>query len=232
MLEFKDTLTINGRKTCFAAPECKLFAGRLDIGLELQNDEYSEWCNLPYSDVFEFSQLSGRKVLITDCAAENFENPLLNPWFTIDASFYSITSLRVVCGEYSPSRQTIAIEINSTGSNDEDGTAVSVNGHFTAACIGATSNDVLNCLGGFPVRFANYYLPLLGLPQISEHPDRALIISLFGQPDDEGGGNHPQFGFIEPWMRFMFPTFHLHFRMDSDNITHITVMPRTGSFSL
>ena len=218
------TLTLNTRHIPITQADCSLFVGRLDIDFELPDGDGA--CrNIPVGDIVEFPELSGRTVTIDDCPNATFENDIFRPTFALHDDVYTVTSLHVTSLEFLPDRNSLAFAVNLTASSGEGNTVMAVSLQGTATCNEFIGLELLVRQETIPVRFASHYLPLLGLPKIPEDTDRAQVISIFGQPDDEGGGPHAKHGKIPPWVRYTLPTCLLRIQFDSDSVTHVTLMP-------
>jgi hypothetical protein len=224
------TLTLDGRDTPITQADCTLFVGRLDIDFELQDGDGA--CrNIPCGDVVEFAELSGRTISTVDCRNTHFENDVFRPTFVLHGDCYTIMSLHINSLTLLPDRNLLSFVVNLVASSAEDNAEMSVSIQGAAECNRLTATELLSRQEPIPIRFARHYLPLLGLPEIPEGTDRAQVVSMFGKPDDEGGGIHPKFGNIPKWIRYTLPMCFLRFEFDSDTVTQVTLMPKTGPFA-
>jgi hypothetical protein len=84
----------------------------------------------------------------------------------------------------------------------------------------------MHCYDTIPIRFANRYLPLIGLPILPDAATRQDIFAIFGKPDEQGGGKHATFGDITNWIRYSLPDCFLRFQIGSNRITHVTIISK------
>ncbi len=226
MDQYIGTLTIDGVTDRVVSAECRLFAGRLDLDFVAGNAEGS-LLNMPFGDATEFQSLPNRKIESLDfCHAEN-ENPFFKPCFTLNDDYYSVTSLCVDSISYNPQDDCLAFNTEFTAINNESETPITVSLVAVAECVAMDSTQLLTRQETFPVRFASRYLPLMGLPVLPDRATKSDVIAKLGTPHDQGGGLHPSFGSIPMWIRYTLPNCLLRFQLDSDRITHVTVMPRS-----
>lgn len=224
------TLTLDGRNTSITQADCSLFVGRLNVDFELQDGDGA--ChNTPFGDVVNFPELSGRTVSIDDCRNAPFENDAFRPTFVLHGDDYTVTSLHVDSLDFCTDPNLLSLVVNLVASSARDDAETSVSIQVTAECNKLTAAELLIRQETFPVRFARHYLPLVGLPEISEGTDRAQVVSMFGEPAHEGGGVHPKFGNIPKWIRYSLPMCFLRFEFDLDTVTQVTLMPKNGPFA-
>lgn len=219
------TLTIDGIGHQVSSADCNLFAGRLGLDFEYSLGDGS-LSDLPFGDAVEFSSLSGRTIDLPDCLAADYENPLLKPFLAINTDYYSVISLSVDSVIWNSIDNSLCLSARLAAIHIEDQRSILVTFSSTFECLPIDGMRVLMSHETLPIRFANRYLPLLGLPLLPDGPTRQDIIRQYGTPNDEGGGDRPQFGYIHPWIRYTLPNCFLRFQMDSDTVTHVTAMPR------
>ncbi len=224
------TLRINGREISIAEADCDLFVGRVNIYFATQGGDGSI-CNIPYGDALNFKELANRKVTITDCETIAYDNILFKPHFTIREHRHSIASLHAANREHHALKDLLLISFAFVAANDADGTTIEVNGEITSQFTPLTRSGLLFRQEPIPIRFANHYLGLLGLPAIPNGATRTQVTSVFGELESEGGGVHPLCGYIQPWIRFAIDDFYLHCRFAPDRIIEVTFMPQMGLFS-
>lgn len=225
MVALGGTLVIDGREVQITQAVCRLFVGRLDV--DFSSERISGGCvNIPVGDTVEFAALSNRTVSIADCPNADYENLLFKPAFAFKHEYYSVRSLKVDSIGFNQNDNVLCLAIHLTASDDESDTELLVEGTLKAECQQVDRLRLLLASCPIPVRFANHYLPLLGIPTIPADATRAQLISLFGAPNAEGGGPHPQFGDIPVWIRYTLPNCFLHFQFDSETARQITLGPR------
>ena len=224
------TVTINQREIFVTDAFCFLFNGCLEI--DFQSPVVDGGCeNIPFGDAIEFSELNGQTISIADCLNAKYDNSLFKPSFFLDHDYYSISSLHVYAIQYLRDSDVLSLKFEFEAKLADSPLTISVRLELSALCRPVEQSDVLNRLGLIPIRFAKTYLPLLGLPAISKDATCTDLISLFGEPDHQGGGNHPICGLIPKWIRYTFPVFYLHFQMECDAVTTVTIMSREGPFA-
>ena len=224
-------ITIDRQEILITEAFCFLFNGNLEIEFHSRNNE-GECGNLPFGDAVDFSELSGQTKSIADCLNATYEDPLLKPSFTIDRDSYSISSLNVDTIHFMHDANLLSLRLGFEARHNESDALIHVQTQLVALCRQVEKSDLLSRFGPIPVRFAKTYLPLLGLPEIMEGATRETVVSLFGEPNHEGGGNHTILGITPKCVRYTFPSFYLHFQMESGVITQITIMPRVGPWAV
>lgn len=224
-----NTLLLNGNPVDVTGADVLVFVGKLDVDVQ-SPDVAISWSNVPCPGVVKFEQLLGYKVAIDDCRAEEFESSCRTPCVSVDGNNYLVVSLCVRIMEVIADSKSAVFSIETTAENVERG-LLTLSGQFAATYVEPIKECWYGCAETIPVQCALPYLPLLGLPRIFDAPDRGAIVSLFGEPHEEGGGDHPKYGFIAPWMRYDFPSFALRFQLSGDMVSHVTVMSRSGPLS-
>ena len=226
------TLTIDETSLALTEADCTLYIGRLNLDFECSQG-CGSLANLPFGDAVEFSSLLGVNIEIRDCQSVEYENPVFKPCFNLEGDYYSLTSLRVAPLQLDPRHHTVLINSrfrcrrrNLHAGHQEVSREISVSLRAHCQRIPVDATYMLMQQQTLPIRFANRYLPLLGIARLPDTPTSHAIINLFGQPDDQGGGNHPKFGDIQHWIRYTLPNCFLRFQIESDTITHVTVMPK------
>ena len=224
------TVTIDQREILVTDAFCFLFNGCLEIDFESPGADGS--CgNIPFGDATEFSELAGQTISIADCFNATYDNRFFKPSFVFDHDYYSISSLRVYAIRYTRDSNVLSLTFEFEAKLDDSPRTISVRSQLSALCRPVERSEVISRLEPIPIRFAKTYLPLLGLPAISKDSTCADVISLFNEPDHQGGGNHPICGLIPKWIRYTFPSFYLHFQIECHVVTKVTIMSREGPFA-
>ncbi len=64
-----------------------------------------------------------------------------------------------------------------------------------------------------------------GTSQIDATARKPDILRIFGPPDDAGGGDHPEYGYIPEWVNYKYRQYSIHFEFDGDSISTVMFMP-------
>lgn len=224
------TLTSRGIDTQLVSADCTLFIGRLDVDFEIGNSE-GALRNLPFGDAVDFPSLSNRTIEMPDCRNAEYENPIFKPSFTLSHNYYSVTAIKVDAVDFCSKTNHLTLNARFVALNDENDSRIDANLAVRADCVAIDGTYIMMCSESIPIRFANRYLPLIGLPVLPDGATRHDIVAEFGAPDDQGGGPHATYGNIPLWIRYTLPNCILRFQLDLDNITHVTVMPKDGPFA-
>jgi hypothetical protein len=75
-----------------------------------------------------------------------------------------------------------------------------------------------------PIRFASYYLPIIGLPPVPKDATLSDITRIFGPPTHQGGGLHPKIGMIPMWLRYTMSNCFVRFQLENERATDLTIM--------
>lgn len=225
------TLTIDGRDSLLMSADCTLFVGRLDVEFDCGRFD-GELRNLPFSEALEYSSLRNSSISISDCLNAKYENSIFPPQFTLNDEEYLVMSLAVDSVGFCPKSDRLSLNSRFTAVHTESRAEIVASLVTSAECYPITRLHVLMCNLTIPIRFANRYLPFIGVLGLPDDPTRNDIVAKFGAPDDSGGGPHTKFGNIPVWIRYTLPEYFLRFQLESDNITHVTVMLRKGPFGL
>ncbi|EMI26405.1 hypothetical protein RESH_03048 [Rhodopirellula europaea SH398] len=223
------TLIVGGTEVQLVSADCTLFIGRLDVDFDCGNTD-GALRNLPFGDAVEFTSLRKRTIEMSDFLSAEYENPIFKPSFRLDRNYYSVTSLSVDAVDFcsKTERLTLSARFAAMGEN-ESKIAASI--AVSADCVPIDCTYMMMCQETIPIRFANRYLPLIGLPVLPDDATRSDIVTEYGTPNDQGGGPHTGFGTIPIWIRYTLPSCFLRFQLESDKITHVTVMPKDGPFA-
>lgn len=222
------TVMINQHEFLVTDAFCFLFNGNLEIEFRYDDAEGECW-NIPFGSAVEFSELTGQSISIADCLNATFEK--FKPSCRIDHCYYSISSLHVDAIRYMRESDLLSLMFDFEALDHDSGLTISARAQLTALCRPVERYDVLHSPGSIPIRFAKTYLPLIGLPPISAEATSKDVISVFGQPNHQGGGSHPIFGDIPKCIRYSFPSYYLHFQFERDVVTEVTIMSREGPFA-
>ena len=203
-----------------SASYCDIYAGRLNVEIEW-GDNDAVISNLPCESAVGITDLRGRIIAISnlDRSIHGPDRPCL----TLNEEFHWIESFS--CQPMACSAEVISLDFKAVGCSDEHSTRVSLSGQIECEYIPVTAGDVLGSRRTLPIRFAKYYFPLLDLPGLDASPTMNELELLFGRPDHQGGGEHPQFGKIPRWIRYTLPQCYLRFEHDLETITRFTIMP-------
>lgn len=246
MPETGGILTIDDRENiCVTGADCVLFIGCLDINF--WSDETDGSCsNIPIGDVVEYTELANKMVSMDDCQNAHYDNPLFKPGFCVRDEHYSIKSFQIDSVSYDASDRLLSLRVKFTALDAESAKEISVVGNLTAYCQGVDSRHLLMTARPIPIRFANHYLPLLGIPKMPAGASRSELISQFGPPHNEGGGsisplaniserllrNQPEEVLrawsqmkVPEWIRYNLPSCILRFGFESEIASDVHLMP-------
>ena len=103
----------------------------------------------------------------------------------------------------------------------ESDTKLSIHGQIRAEGHPIDAQRLLySSSGPIPIRFADHYLPLLGLPKIPVGSTLADVTKILGQPNHRGGGFHAVFKIIPQWIRYTLSNCYLRLQLENDIIIH------------
>jgi hypothetical protein len=216
------TLTVDGKELAASRADCTLLLGRLRVDSVSPQMDWS-CSSIPVGDLVDYTQLHGLVVSMPDCINAVYENSCFKPLFEMNNEFYSIRSLRVDFIKFMPEHNLLHLTFDFVGSHHETDTNISVRGDIKADCRPINGRELLGCHETFHVRFADRYLPLLGLPPIPVGATREQITDYFGMPNHVGGGVRESFGDIPEWILYLLPNCTLRFQFADSQVTHITV---------
>jgi hypothetical protein len=214
-------LELDGNPLSVLQADASLFAGRLDVVIESDCDAIG-LNNIPVREIHEFSGFRDYRIHIPDCHDYDYENPLLQPSFSIDSEKSDIKRLDASLDLRDDGLLSVTIDLAT--SESEESLPRNLYGTLLAYCSSLDSTQLLFSLCPMPIRFAECYLPILGLPALP--PDATLkhVIAAFGPPDHSGGGNTSNYGFIPAWIRYTLPICYLRFQIERDQITIFNIM--------
>lgn len=225
------TLSVNGELIPLEWAECTLFAGRVAVEFAGAQTNGS-LSNLHFENAVTYAELSGRGVESRDCQASDAAYGLYNPLFCIEFDYpvycYPVSKLKVDPIQFNAVNETLTLQAKLEAMNDEIQSRIQVELAATTQCTPIDASYVTHSHVGFPVRFANHYLPIIGMPCLPETATRIDVERLLGSPDDEGGGPHPLAGRIPDWIRYTLNDCFVRFELDCGEVTRINVMPRHG----
>lgn len=215
-------LKVNGTEVTVQDADCSIFVGRLDIDTATTGGDLAIF-NIPFPSAVTIGQIVGKTYSSGDCTREVYENSCFKPSVSFRNDYYTIHSIEITSRDCSNGR--IQFELNLNAADTETGLDLSVVGEIIAECSSIDSWQLLSGgAGPIPIRFAEYYLPIIGLPRISEGATVSDITGLFGEPTHRGGGLHPKYGIIPIWIRYTLPNYYLRFQFENDKATQVTIM--------
>ncbi len=214
-------LNVNGTETTVHDAECDLFCGRLGVDASISCGDLGIY-NIPFPSAVKFDQLSGESYSCADCTKEVYETTF-TPSVRFRNTHCAIRSIKLDSLNYSNGIINFAIDLYAVGT--ESDTLLSVNGEVRAECSPIHSLTLLSGVRGpMPIRFAEYYMPIIGLPGIKEGTSLSDLTKIFGQPHHCGGGLHPQYGRIPQWIRYTLQNCYLRFQFENEIVTEVFVM--------
>lgn len=215
-------LLVNGTEVAVQDADCSIFVGRLDIDTATTGGDLAIR-NIPFPSAVEFDQITGKSYSSVDCSKESYESSCFKPAVIFRNDYYGIRRIEFAAKDYKDVRLHFQLELNADDS--ESGSSLSVAGEIHAECYPFDSWRLLSGISGpIPIRFSKHYLPMIGIPGISEGATLSDITGQFGQPTHRGGGLHPKFGRIPIWIRYTLPNCYLRFQFENDQATQITIM--------
>lgn len=218
-------LKVNGTEFSVEYAVCNLFVGRLTVDIATTGGDLAI-LDIPFPSAVRFDQLSGKTYSNIDCTKEVFENPIFKPAVRFRNDYFEIGSIEFTSISYSNGCLHLALELHA--SEDVNAVSLSVMGEIHADCCPIDSGRLLSgIVEPIPIRFAEHYLPMIGLPGISEGASLLEVTKIFGQPAHRGGGLHPQYGMIPTWIRYTLSSCYLRFQFQNDIATQITIMSLT-----
>lgn len=218
-------LKVNGIELSVQYADCTLFVGRLDVETATTGGELNIR-NIPFPSALAVSQLSGKTYSSVDCTKEVYENSVFKPTVFFRNDYFAIRSIEFTAKNYSNKTLQLALELQA--GEAENGLSLSVIGEIYAECNPIDSRYLLaGNLGPIPIRFAEHYLPIIGLPKILEGASLLDITKMMGQPNHQGGGLHPMYGQIPQWVRYTLPNCYFHIQFEANIATQVAIMPLT-----
>lgn len=218
-------LKVNGTEFSVQYADCSLFVGRLDVDTVITGGDLAI-LNIPFPSAVRFDQLSGKTYSSVDCTKDVYENSISKPSVSFRNDYFAICSIEFTSIKYANGSLHLALELQATEA--ENALSLSVMGEIHAECYPIDSRRLLlGVLGPIPIRFAEYYLPMIGLPGISEGASLLDVTKILGQPNHRGGGLHPQYRMIPTWIRYTMPSCYLRFQFEDNIATQITIMSLT-----
>ncbi|QDV22901.1 hypothetical protein [Aureliella helgolandensis] len=201
--------------------DASLFAGRLGIDIETDFGAIA-LDNIPVPDVSDFTALLDYRIRIPNCHEYNYEDPLLRPWFSTEMGYSDVnrldTSLRL------RDDRLLSVTIDLSTSETEGSLPQNLRGSLLANCSPVDSTQLLTFSGPIPIRFAESYLPILGLPSLPSNATLKHVTSAFGKPDHTGGSANSKHGSVPAWIRYTLPSCYLRFQIEGELISIFTIM--------
>ena len=217
------SLVIDGCGLEVTQADCILFVGRLNIDF-LTSECDGSFLNLPVGDAVRFDELKDKSCSLTGCRDAVYDNCLFKPTMCIQQEHSPIDRFSIDATAKSKDRISFAIE--GVVQQDPDARLVKFSGQITADYTDFNRFWLLSLPQPIPIRFAEYYLPLIEVHPLRAGATRNDLIEIMGPPDDHGGGNHPKFGMIPIWIRYTLPEFYLRFQIEANLVTFVTIMSR------
>jgi hypothetical protein len=218
-------LKVNGTEFSVQYADCSLLVGRLNIETVISGGDLAI-LNIPFPSAVRFDQLSGKTYSSVDCRTEVFENSIFKPAVCFRHDYFEICSIDLTSIKYATEFLHLALELHAA--EGKNAVSLSVMGEIHAECYPIDSRRLLSgILGTIPIRFAEYYLPMIGLHGISEGASLLDVTTILGQPNHRGGGLHQQYGMIPTWIRYTLPSCYLRFQFEDNIATQITIMSLT-----
>ncbi len=215
-------LKVNDMTFAVQDADCSIFVGRVDVDTATTGGDLAIR-NIPFPTAVTFEQIAGRKYSCVDCTKELFENSIFSPAVVFRNDYYIIRSIEFAIKDYS--NGNLYVEFDLKAVITEPSQWMSVSGTILSECYPINRYRLLSGHAGpIPIRFAGFYLPLIGLPGISDGASCDEITSVFGLPDHQGGGLQTNFGIIPKWIRYTLPDCYLHFQFENDMATQVTIM--------
>lgn len=215
-------LTVNGKELQVLEADCSLFVGRLSIDTTTSDGDLAI-SNIPFPLAFKIEDLSGMSFSSSDCTKDMYENSVFQTSVSFRNDYFAIRSINIDSLTCKNGVLKIAIRLRASGT--ESDAELSINGQIRAEEYPIDAQRLLyGCLEPIPIRFADHYLPLLGLPKLPVGSTLADVIKIFGQPNHQGGGVHAKFGQIPHWIRYTLPNCYLRLQLENEVITQITIM--------
>jgi len=213
---------VNGLELAVQDADCSLFVGRLNLDSATTGGDLAI-SNVPFTSAVRFDEISGKRYSCADCTKGVYENSIFKPAVYFRNDSFAIISIDIASG--SCSNGFIEFTIDVWGIDYENNGTISVSGKICAACYPIDAQQLLYGLSGpIPIRFAEYYLPIIGLPGIAEGTTLSGVIKIFGQPNHRGGGLHAQYGSISNWIRYTLTNCYLHLQFIDDLVTQVTII--------
>ncbi len=215
-------LKVNETEFAVQDADCSIFVGRLDVDTATTGGDLAIR-SIPFPSAVTFDQIVGKSYSSVDCTRELYENSIFKPAVIFRNDYYTIRSIDFASEDYSNGNLDFELDLNAV--DTETGQLLSVSGMMHAECYPIDRWRLLSGHSGpIPIRFAEYYLPMIGLPMISDRASSSEITRVFGQPTHQGGGLHPDFGMIPKWIRYTLPNCYLHFQLEDNTATQVTIM--------
>lgn len=215
-------LKVNENEFAVQDADCSIFVGRLNVDTSTTGGDLAI-CNVPFPSAVTFDQIAGKNYSSANCINESYENSIFKPAVSFRNDYYTIRSIDFASKDYS--NGYLDFELNLNAIDTETDLLLSVSGKIHAECYPIDSwRLLLGHSGPIPIRFADYYLPMIGLPRISDRATSSEIVRVLGQPTHRGGGLHPRFGIMPKWIRYTLPNCYLHFQFENEIATQVTIM--------
>jgi len=170
------------------------------------------------------TQNLSKRYFCVDCTKEVYENSVFKPAVYFRNDSYAIISIEIALGSCC-SNGIIEFTIDWRAIDYENNGTITVSGKICSACDPIDASQLLYGVSApIPIRFAENYLPITGLPGIAERTTLSGVIKIFGQPTHQGGGLHTQYGRIPNWIRYTLTNCYLHLQITDDLVTQVTIM--------